>query len=676
MKRFFSTTAKPVEALDSVGMRSLATLLVLAQLPHLLHLPIWVSVVGILIVVFRLYAQKNHVSRVYRWALSGPVIALVAFVLAGLIYWHYGYFLGRDPCVGFLFLLVACKFAELRRQADATLLMCLSGFLLLTQYFYSQSILSALITLPAVFALGHALIVTRSRTTRQPLKHNLQLIGKLLIQGAPLALLLFVVFPRLPGPLWSLPEDAQAKTGLSDSMSPGSISKLTLSDEVAFRVEFNDAIPSPSERYFRGPVLPNFDGYKWTTDTIHRQAVPAIADENSLQYTVILQPHRQRWLFALEQPVRLQDNEISFQQNGVSMHYTADGQLLSRTPVTSLTRYQVASQLSDSYSVHRKPPRNTLQLPGINTRTIAKAREFKQRSANPAEYAQNILSWFNRENFSYTLTPSLLGDTPVDEFLFQTKEGFCEHYAQAFVVLMRAAGIPARVVTGYQGGRMNGDYMIVRQSDAHAWAEAFVNGRWQRYDPTAAVAPSRVVSGLADSLPEWGALSGLTRGESNWLTNLQLRMDRMNHNWQRWVVDFNNDSQQGLLEQLGLPKPKLWQLITLVLVVSAIWCVFIVGVPIWPRRRRRHTLKPAEHAWQRYEHALQKQGLTRRSSETPNEFIDRAADLLPEHAHRIRSLGKALSKWRFAALHSQEEERIQKSVAVGLRVGFKRSTAK
>lgn len=647
---------------DQAAIQSLAVLLILAQVPHMLHLPLWISATGVGIVALRLFAQKKRTHRRYRLLFSGPSIAILALSLAALIYLNYGYFIGRDPCVGFLFLLVACKFAELRRSADATLLMCLSGFLLLTQYFYSQTILSALVTVPAVFALGNALSMTRSLENRKSTGHNMQLIGKLLVQGAPLALLLFLVFPRLPGPLWSLPEDATAKTGLSDTMSPGSISNLSQSDEVAFRVEFVGNPPPMNQRYFRGPVLPNFDGTTWTTDETLTEVLPKTADSNSLEYTVLLQPHQQQWLFALEQPLKTREDFYSRQQNGVNMHYTVDGQLLSRKPVTSLTRYTVASKLSSSYKAQRPPPRNTRSLPGKNTRTIAHAKKLYQNSASAEQYANNVMQWFSKERFSYTLTPSLLGDKPVDEFLFDTQEGFCEHYAQAFVVMMRAAGIPSRVVTGYLGGKMNGDYMIVRQSDAHAWAETYINGYWHRFDPTGAVAPSRVESGLSQALPEWEPVSGLSREDGSLLNAMQLKWDALNHGWQRMVVDFDNKSQLKILEKLGIPKPSLWQITALVIALSAIWCAMILGLPFLNRSRSRKQLPEAEYHWQKYTALLKSNGVIRGRAETPTEFIERAAQALPSNAKRIRDIGDALMTWRFARLTASEENRLRENI--------------
>ncbi len=627
--------------IERASLHALAALLLLVQLPHVLHLPPWTSLLGATIVGARLYALERPALAVLDRLLSSVSLTLVCVAGAVAIRLHYGYFIGRDPCVAFLFLLVAAKFAELRRPADATFLMCLAAFLLLTQYFYSQTILAALVTLPAVLALGNALAVLRDPARAAPVRRRLRLVGRLLLQGVPVAALLFVLFPRLPGPLWSLPEDAAATTGLSDSMSPGSIGALSLSDAVAFRVEFDAEVPPMSARYWRGPVLDRFDGATWGAARSRPQVRPVAADGPVLDYAVMLQPHRQRWLFALERPVSLPRGSDAPDASGTPLAtLTDDGQLLADEPVTQVLRYRQSSMTSSSLPAARAPGRDQLALAGRNPRTLAFARELRARHPDDAGYAAAVLSEFNAEPFRYTLSPSLLGDAPVDEFLFDTREGFCEHYASAFTVALRAAGIPARVVTGYLGGEMNGDYMIVRQSDAHAWSEAWIDGAWRRYDPTGAVAPSRVESGLGAALPDSAAVPRLARGGVGWLREASLRWDRVNHAWQRLVVDFDDDSQMELWERLGLSAPPLWQIVTGVLVAAGLWCAVVLGavVPWWPRfgRARR---RPEQIRWNRLERRLARRGLMRGVAETPNAWLARVAREDASAAALVEALG-------------------------------------
>jgi len=648
--------------LDKRTLYALGALLLLSQLPHLLHLPLSVSLLGIGIVVIKLCA--HHRPSVVLNTLLRPIsMTIIAFVGALLVRLHYGYFMGRDPCVAFLFILVSAKFAEVRKPSDSTLLLCLASFLLLTQYFYSQSILSALITLPAVFALGNALAVIRDSDNASSTRHNLRLVAKLLLQGAPLAMLLFVVFPRMPGPLWSLPEDATAKTGLSDSMSPGSIGSLSRSDEVAFRVEFNGPAPPANQRYWRGPVMDNFDGRRWTISNNAAQVTVLNDPERSdMQYTVMMQATYQRWLFALDHPTSLPVSDSVDNANSRTLAtLTPDLQLKSQKPVSQVMRYKQTSSLSNSFKSPVRPNPALTQLSGNNPRTVEFADKLRARSNSNQSYVDSLLRFFNEENFHYTLQPSLLGDSPVDEFLFSTRSGFCEHYASAFVVMLRAAAIPARVVTGYLGGEMNGNYMIVRQSDAHAWAEAYIDGRWVRYDPTGAVAPARVNSNMAAALGEGEPIPMMARPGNAWLKRFKLSIDELNHDWQRLVINFNNDSQYRMWEKLGLPRLKLWQIMIVVLIISAIWCVAILGLPLGFTKSKRFE----ERLWYRYVNTLARLGVQRFPSETPNEFIDRAMALLP-NTPLVGSIGEQLVKLRFQRTDSAANTTLVHTIKRGL----------
>jgi len=642
---------------DARTLAALALLLLLVQLPHTLHLPVWVSASGAALVWLRLLATHRPRLVLLDRLLSSVALTVLAVVFAACIRWHYGYAIGRDPAVAFLFLLVAAKFAELRRGSDATTLLCLSSFLLLTLYFYSQTLIAALVTLPAVLALGHALAVLRDPVGAPSLRANLGLIGTMLLQGAPLAILLFVVFPRLSGPLWALPEDGMATTGLSDSMSPGSIGALTLSDAVAFRVEFDDAVPARRDRYWRGPVLDRFDGARWSMGEAGRamrfaRPSPDAADaaDGGIGYSVLLEPHRQRWLFALEWPVGPpRASDAPGGDAAPLARLAADGQLLAPGPVTRVLGYRQRSSLSDRRATEHAPDAALTALAGRNPRTERLAARLRTEHPGPAAYARAVLDRFAAAPFAYTLTPATLGDAPVDAFLFDTREGFCEHYASAFVVLMRAAGIPARVVTGYQGGRMNGDYMIVRQSDAHAWAEAWFDGAWQRFDPTAAIAPSRVSTGSAAALDDGARLAPLSRGKGGWLSAAALRWDRVDHGWQRLVVDFDDDSQGELWQRLGLGTPLLWQLTLGVLLAAGAWSALVLGWrPPWPARWRRDGLPPAERAWQRLERQLRRSGSVRRPGETGTAWLARVAREHPQQAGCLHAIARRFDTLRFA----------------------------
>ncbi len=658
MKRPTLTLRNNAEPLvmEATSLYALAALLMLVQLPHVLNLPIWISVFGVAMITLRVYARRTPHDVKWRYLFSTPSITLLAVIGAALIRAHYGYFLGRDPCVAFLFILVSLKFAEYRRSADATLLLGLSCILLLTQYFYSQSLIAALVTLPAVLALGHALAVLRDPTHALAKKPQLRLIGKLLLQGLPIALMLFVMFPRLPGPLWSLPDDASGKTGLSDTMRPGDIGSLSQSNEVAFRVEFEGAPPPADARYWRGPVLTRFDGFTWSPEPRLVEAYPGSTVPSALEYTVMLQPHKQNWLFALDQAVSIPSKDGSITPIGSVSDFatlSTAGQLMSRDPVTRVLRYTQRSAITGHFQAPVKPSQVELNVPNNIPRTTTLAKKLRAQSSSANDYVNRVLNRFNQMDYRYTLEPGLLGNNPVDEFLFDSRQGFCEHYASAFTMMMRAAGLPARVVTGYLGGEMNEDYMIVRQSDAHAWSEVYINGVWQRFDPTAAVAPERVENGLRAALPDGEFNNGFANSNAfSWTKKAGLMWDAVNHDWQRMVVDYNNRSQENLFKKIGLPSFALWQLTAFILAISAVWCLWMLRSPL----RKKPPLLPAERIWKKLETVLQSQGIEREPAETPQAYLERAYQTLGRGNEELQRIGQTLMSARFAPMTGKDAE--------------------
>ncbi|HEY8623832.1 MAG TPA: DUF3488 and transglutaminase-like domain-containing protein, partial [Casimicrobiaceae bacterium] len=566
--------------LTPVQVAWLGALLVSAQWPLWGHVLTWNAIAGAALVVARvaLPPQWRSLTPHRRWLLPLLAIAGALGIRADL-----GYFLARDPCVEFLYLLVGIKFIESRDTRDGTLLICLALFLSLTQFFYLQTIAAALSMVPVLLALGGTLASLRggAPAAASDWRVELRATTRLLLQGIPLAALLFVLFPRLAGPLWGTPTETGARSGLSDSMHPGSISELSLSDAVAFRVDFHGSPPPPALRYWRGPVLSRFDGREWRAVYKFLPGTFVPRQVRPIEYTVTLEPHGKVWLFALEHPSALPRSPSNdpFAPAGDDIaDLTYDQQLVAKAPVAQAIRYTQRSSLRASYPGTDDNPRESLQLPLNNPRTLAFAKKMREGVDSDRAYVNAVLNWFHQEPFVYTLAPPLLDRDPVDGFLFDTRRGFCEHYAGAFTVLLRAAGIPARVVTGYQGGEMNpdGDYMIVRQSDAHAWAEALLDGQWQRFDPTAAVAPSRIERGLGAALPAGEPVPYFARLEMTWLKSLRLQWDAVNYQWQRGVVGFNIERQRDLLRDFGFEGARPWQLVAVAGGAAFIWGVLVL----------------------------------------------------------------------------------------------------
>ncbi|HEX8012915.1 MAG TPA: DUF3488 and DUF4129 domain-containing transglutaminase family protein [Casimicrobiaceae bacterium] len=640
----------PVSPLARSQLAWLAALVVLAQLPLWPHLPLWIIAVGSGLVVARMLLPVDRPlpTRLRRWLLP-----LLALAVAIGIRTSYGYFLARDPSVAFLYALVGIKFVEARSPRDGGLLVCLAVFLALTQFFYAQSIGAAAIALPVVLVLGGALAALREAPA-DPGAWAAPLLatGRMLLQGVPVAALLFILFPRLTGPLWGSPADGGARSGLSDRMAPGTISELSLSDAVAFRVDFVGRPPPPAQRYWRGPVFSRFDGNEWSALPRIRAGQLSADKGRAIEYTVTMEPNNRAWLFALEHPAslpRAPSDDLTARVGTVRnlAVITDDEQLLSGVPIAQAIRYTQRSTVSDRFPAGGDAEaRDNLQLPRGNPRTVALARELRERSASDRAFIAAVLDYFRSEPFVYTLAPPLLeGGDRVDAFLFDTRRGFCEHYAGAFVFLLRAAGIPARVVTGYQGGEINpdGGYMIVRDSDAHAWAEALLDGTWQRFDPTAAVAPSRIERGLGAALPQGEPVPYLARLDMTWLRSLRLRWDAVNYQWQRSVVGFNLQRQRDMLRDLGLEAARPWQVVALAGALAFVWGLAVLGVA----RARHARADPAVALWTRLCRRLARAGLPRRPSEGPLAYVARAAAHWPQSSALLRRIGDSYAALRY-----------------------------
>ncbi len=669
------------DTLSTGQLRWLGALMLATQLPLLAFVPLWIGGLGTSLVLLRfvLIARAAKDPDSPSAIIRSWVLGLLALVTAIAIRQSLGYFVGRDPCVAFLFALIGIKYMETRRFRDGTLIVCLACLLIVTPFFYSQSLLAAAVAIPAIVLLGGTLQVLSRPTAlgamrggwRTPLAGTVRMFA----QGIPLAVVLFLLFPRVAGPLWGVPADHAAKTGLSDHMSPGAISELSLSDAVAFRVDFDGPIPPPWQRYWRGPVLTDFDGREWTMPERRSQGSFVRPGGTLVSYTVTLEPHWKLWLFALDLPGNLPqttaDTESGLLRTDLDALLTRDQQLLSRLPVTQPLRYQQTSRVNDSYPGGRGPElerdiRDNLHLPTkagrTNPRTIKFARELRTTRRDDAAYIDALLDWFHRESFFYTLAPPLLGADPVDGFLFDTRRGFCEHYASAFVVMLRAAGIPSRVVTGYQGGTMNpnGDYMIVRQSDAHAWAEALVGGQWRRLDPTAAVAPSRIQLGLGGSLAKDEPIPLLARLDDSFLKSLQLSWDAINHDWRRNVIGFNFDRQRTLWREWKLNVLAPWQITAIVAGLAAIWIGSLLGWLAWRRRRQDR----ARALWDRVCARLGRAGLPRAVHEGPLDYAARAAARWPQFAKALGIIGQSYAELRYGSVAAHADTTLERASAL------------
>ena len=644
--------------LTATQTRCVGTLLLAAQLPQAPHLPIWVAVAGVLLVALRLGLLRRDRARPLAPPARIPSWTLVLFAIAAAfaVRTSFGYLVGRDPSVAFLFILVAIKFLETRTRRDGTLLICLACFLLITPFFYSQTIVAAIAALPAVLLIGVTLdalsVDVRDGEGSFAWRGALRRSGVMMLQGLPVAALLFFLFPRLASPLWGLPTDFGAQTGLSDSMAPGQISELSLSDAVAFRVDFDTAPPPARQLYWRGPVFSRFDGRIWSPGFAQGGGEFTPRNGPVITYAVTIEPNFRPWLFALDLPAAL-PRMGSGVAAGATVVLTRDQQLLLRAPITESLRYTQSSILRTSYPASDNEVAQNLGVGRGNPRTLAHARQLRAQFPDDAGYIRAILDWFNREEFVYTLAPPFFDRDPVDMFLFDARRGFCEHYASAFVLMLRAAGIPSRVVTGYQGGTMNpqGGYLIVRQSDAHAWAEALIDGAWHRFDPTAAVSPSRIELGLGGAMPAGEPVPFLARLDGTWIRTIRLGWDAFNHDWRRNVVGFNYDRQRSLWRDFKLDQFAAWQIVSGLAAIVFMWGAMVIGWMMWKRRRQERALV----LWDDLNRRLARAGLPRQPHEGPLAFADRAATRWPQFAIAFAAIGESYASLRYGAPAAERE---------------------
>ena len=464
---------------------------------------------------------------------------------------------------------------------------------------------------------------------------------RLLALALPAGLAFFLLFPRLATPLWGIPESTlDSRSGLSDSMSPGSIESLFMDDSPAFRVSFDGARPEARQLYWRGPVFWRFDGRTWEQSFYSRNLLaPALpeAGAGSFRYSVQMEPNERKWLFALDYPVAPPaDSRI-----------TLDFQVLRREPVTQLLPYEIVSTpaFSDSPQLPAELRRQALELPeGSNPRTRSLMARWRAETPDDEALVRRVLDHFNREPFRYTLNPPLLGDDPVDDFLFDTRAGFCEFYASAFAVMMRMANIPSRVVTGYQGGWYNnrGDYLLVRQSDAHAWVEIWLPGRgWIRHDPTSWVNPARIERGALDAVETPRHLL-----DYPWLRGLKNDLDIIQQRWNDWVIDYGADNQARLFAPLGVERLSPTALIALMIVTTT-----VAGLLVFPavlRVRGPAKKDPVRRIWLRFIKRLERAGHPTRASQGAMELATDAAAALPDAAPAILRIGRLYTHCRYA----------------------------
>lgn len=619
--------------------------LTLSLLPHLGRLP-WLLILPALLMLAWRLAFELRLARLPNRPLRWLLVALALAATLG----SYQTILGRQAGVALLVIMLCLKLMEMERPRDVAVVIGLNYFVVITVFLFDQSLLMGAYMLLVVILVTTALVALSRPASTVSQWANLRYAIGLLAQAAPLALLLFLLFPRINGPLWHMPEEgAGASTGLSDTMSPGNISSLGDNDAVAFRVQFDSPLPPPAQRYWRALALTDFDGRSWRNPFDQRRDRQPARNLDlqvsgaAVVYSVTLEPHQRRWLFALDMPVGLP------RASGLS----PDFELIARERVQGVRQYFLRSFPEYRLEPDRAPDgERYLRLPtAAAPRARVLAGQLRRESADAADYVQRVLAFFRDQPYYYTRQPPRLDGDPVDGFLFDSRRGYCEHFASAFSVLMRAAGVPARVMTGYLGGEMNplADYFIVRQSDAHAWAEVWLAGRgWVRVDPTAVIPPARVESSSRGEdrlrIPGLEALAGAGWAQALW-RRAGFAWDNLNHSWNQWVVGYNRDSQATLLEALGLGGLD-WRGLVAVLFTALAGVLGILALRVFRRGGLRRD--PVTLAYARFCAKLGRRGLAREPAEDAQQFGRRLRAARPDLAPQVILITHLYQRLRYA----------------------------
>ncbi|MBR4738050.1 MAG: DUF3488 domain-containing protein, partial [Rhodocyclaceae bacterium] len=598
------------------------------------HLPLGVSGCALALLAVRVFGRRE-MPRALRLLLAGAAVLLV-FV-------SFGYLLGKEPGVALLVLLLCLKLFERSggaRDVWATLLLVF--FLLLALLLYGQTPRTLVAVTFCFWLAGCALM--QMQDAHLTVGRVARLSARQLLGGMAAAAVLFFIVPRVEGPLWGLPRDAlRGVSGLSDSMSPGSLSELVLSDELVMIAEFDGAIPPAHWRYWRGPVLEDFDGRTWHHLPSRPQAAPRYTPSGvRFRYQLALQAAAggQRWLLAMDFPAA-----------GVAgARYSAEEFTLLASRATNAPRsltLEAWPQTPVGADLRHDHVQRSLILPARgNARTRALAAELRAQAAGEDARIVELASDFFRTNaLQYTLTPAPLGNDSVDEFLFVTREGFCEHFASAFVFLLRAAGVPARVVAGYLGGQPDPttNSLLIRQSDAHAWTEVWLQGRgWVRVDPTALAVPGRVQGGLRAAVPD-EQLPLMLRARQQWLRDLRAVWEGSSRLWNEWVIGLDTVRQQRVWDWLHIGAARALWLGLFGVPLTAALCGFA-----WARWRAARA-DPVQRLWHHFCRKLARRGMARQPWEGPLDYGVRAAAVLPARSAEIDAIVRLYARLCYGA---------------------------
>ncbi|MDH1252568.1 DUF3488 and transglutaminase-like domain-containing protein [Comamonas thiooxydans] len=643
-------TALPRDARDTLFLLAVIAWI---MLPQVQHTPWWTSAFAAALLLWRARLALTSAPLPNRWVLAGALAIAI-----GATWATHKTIVGRDAGVTLVVMLLALKTLELRARRDAMVVFFLGFFVLLSNFFYSQSLPTAMAMVLGLMGLLTALVNAHMTAGKPPLTQALRTAGWLALWGAPVMVSLFLFFPRM-APLWGVPSDDMAgRSGLSENMRVGEVAALALDDSVALRIRFDTPggqEPPANTLYFRGPVLSQFDGRNWQADPVlDAMAVPQLrVSGEPIRYQMLIEPSKRRWLTLLD--AAKTEPQIPPGASVGRLRMSSSLQWLSWRPITDVLRVDAQSHLDFSHGPLQLTPelKRYLQLPaGSNPRTRALGEHLQaELRAQPGAGADtdrliaSALQHLKTGGYTYTLEPGVVdSDHTADDFWFDSKQGFCEHIASAFAVLMRSMGVPARIVTGYQGGDRNSvdNYWTVRNSDAHAWTEVWIAGRgWVRVDPTGAVAPSRVGQFQRLSAPPGAFASAVGNFvDTGTLEKLRAVWEAVNNRWNQWVINYTQSRQLNLLQSLGFESPNWTDLLRLLACsLSALALLWL----IWARATR-----PQRDGWSQLMHAarlrLQRAGIASGASDSTRSLSRLVQESWAKESASA-PLAAALSDW-------------------------------
>ncbi len=606
----------------AAAVTAVALLPLIAQLPALL-----------VTLIFALAATAFSLPKPHRFL----ILLTLLSSLAVLLFAFNGRF-GRDTAAGMLALMMALKCLETESMRDLRAVLGFSLFLPFAALLGSQEPLTVMLCVLSALSWLITLQITSTGGIVWPSASWIALVKPVLKQVAlalPLAIVLFWLFPRISTPLWGLPGLSSQGAGLGDSMKPGQWIDTLVDDRIAFRVQFDSTVPEPEQRYWRGPVLWDFDGLTWrrlNIDSTEWRDLAALPETGSagIRYQVSLEPTEKKYLPVLDWP----------RAAPAPYFLTRDHGVYSRDPIQKMTQYRAEANTQPSTSEQLTPEQRNRALTfprGLNLKTQALAKQWRTEAESDRAYINRVMQWISQD-FAYTLDTEQPRINAVDDFLFTDKKGFCQHFSSSFAVLMRAAGIPSRVVTGYVGGFRNpyGNYWVLYNKDAHAWNEVWLEGEgWVRFDPTAAVAPENILDTVTTSGGEEDYF-----GERTAFSPLFDFSDFMKSRWNDWIVGFNAARQIDLFRSMGLQEAQRWQMLLTVLAFGSLisYAVFIVA------GLKRTPLMPVETQWAELMHAYLKRGNGKLTHETALDFAMRAG------GDELQTLAQRYHRWRYAKI--------------------------